>query len=340
LIVDGLQPGMKLQANSVYPFHVGRQGFAVATSNEPPTALTLAGLRLGTLPRYTDGPIGSPQRRLDGQPVSDAYRFFDRTNQRTTVGYFPFDDPPTQRWLRWTPGDGLDECVLVMRGSQGGGKPASLRDLQVWSRGPTVLLGAVLDWRGSNLRLQSETAAAVGSVPIVMSYPITLRDCTLSGGDAAVSLSQAIVALRDCKIEGQGRDGIRLRGASLDATNTFASFCPPQGRTFLRYLAGGEGDSVIRLDRAVVDYEDRGPIEALICSEAEPQHPTLLRITDLSAGLTGVDAGHPNPIVRLAPTASTAARCVVDGVASGASAGIVAGGGGWTLQGARPDDPR
>ena len=325
---------MRLSANTVYPLHLGRQGFAVATASEPPTVLTLAGLRLGTLPRYTDGPIGSPQRRLDGQPVNDAYRYFDRTDQRTTVGYFPFDDPPTQRWLRWTPGDGLDECVLVMRGSQGGGKPSSLRDLQVWSRGPAVLLGAVLDWRGSNLRLQSETAAAVGSVPIVMSYPITLRDCTLSGGDAAVSLSQAIVALRDCKIEGQGRDGIRLRGALLDASNLFASFCPPQGRTFLRYLAGGEGDSVIRLDRAVVDYEDRGPIEALICSEAEPQHPTLLRITDLSAGLTGVDAQHPNPIVRLDPTASTAARCVVDGVASGPSAGVVSGGQGWAVQAA------
>jgi hypothetical protein len=144
LIVDGLVPGMRLRANSVYPFHVSRQGFAVATSSEPPTPLTLAGLRLGTAPRYKPGGVGTNQVTLDGQPVSDAYRFFDRTDQRTTVGFFPFDDPPTQRWLRWTPGDGLDETVLVMRGSQGGGKPSSLRDLQVWSRGPAVLLGAVL----------------------------------------------------------------------------------------------------------------------------------------------------------------------------------------------------
>jgi len=335
LLVDGLTPGMKMAANTVYPFHVGRQGFAVATASEPPTPLVLAGLRIGTALRYKPGGVGTKQVVLDGSPATDAYRYFDRTDQRTTVGYLPLDDPPAQRWLRWTPGDGLDEMVLVMRGGQGGGKPARLSDLSIWSRGPAVLLGAVLDWRGVNLRLQSETAAAVGSVPVVMSYPITLRDCTLSGGDAAVSLSQAIVALRDCKIEGQGRDGIRLRGASLDASNLFASFCPPQGRSFLRYLAGGEGDSVIRLDRAVVDYEDRGPIEALVCSEAEPQHPTLLRITDLSAGLTGVDAAHPNPIVRLAPTASTAARCVVDGVASGAHGGIVSGGHGWSVS--QPD---
>lgn len=339
LIVDGLVPGMQLKANSVYPFHVGRQGFAVATSSDPPTPLTLAGLRLGTALRYKPGGVGTNQLTLDGTPATDAYRYFDRTDQRTTVGYLPLDDPPGQRWLRWTPGDGLDELLLVMRGSQGGGKPASLRDLSVWSRGPAVLLGAVLDWRGTNLRLQSETAAAVGSVPIVMSYPITLRDCTLSGGDAAVSLSQAIVALRDCKIEGQGRDGIRLRGASLDASNLFASFCPPQGRSFLRYLAGGEGDSVIRLDRAVIDYEDRGPIEALIVSEAEPQHPTSLRITDLSAGLTGPDASQPRPIVVLTPTTSGAARCVVDGVASGATTGVVAGGQGWRVITVTPATP-
>jgi hypothetical protein len=226
-----------------------------------------------------------------------------------------------------------------MRGSQGGGKPASLRDLQVWSRGPAVLLGAVLDWRGSNLRLQSETAAAVGSIPLVMSYPVTFRECTLSGGDAAVSLSQALVALRDCKIEGQGRDGIRLRGASLDATNTFAAFCPPQGRTFLRSIAGGEGDVVIRLERAVIDYEDRGPIDALIVCDAEPQHPTLLLVSDLSAGLTGVDAQHPNPIVRLtAAPAPGLATAVVGHVASGAHAGIVAGGGGWSVSQATPID--
>ncbi len=332
LVVDGLKPGMKLTANSVYPLHIGRQGLAVATTKEPPTSFTLAGLRLGTRPRYAVSSQGSAQTRIDGRTLDDAYRFFDRTDQRGTVGFFPFDDPAGQRWLRWTPGDGLDECVLVMRGGQGGGKPARLADLSAWSRGPAVLLGAVLDWRGDNLRLQSETGAAVGSVPIVMSYPITFRGCTLSGGDAAVSLSQAIIAMRDCKIESQGRDGIRLIGSSLDATNTFASFCPPQGLAFLRSFPGAEGDVVIRLDRAVIDYEDRGPRDALIVCDAEPQHPMMLRVSDLSAALTGVDADHPNPIVRLstAPRAGLA-KAVIGHVASGKHNGLVAGGAGWMV---------
>lgn len=327
-LVDGLKPGMALQANDVWPLHVGRQGFAVATSSEPPTPFVLAGLRLGTARRYRSASPGSTQLQLDGKPVTDAYRYFDRTDQRSTVGYLPLDDPVDRRWLRWVDGDSLDECLLAMRGGQGGGKPQRLSDLAVWSRGPAVLLGAVLDWRGANLRLQSETAAAVGSIPMVMSYPITLSGCTLLGGDAAASLSQALVALRDCKIESQGRDGIRLLGASLDATNTFASFCPPQGRTFLRSIAGSEGDVVIRLDRSILDFEDRGPSEALIVVQAEPQHPTTLRIRDLSAALTGPTPDDPRPIVRLE---GTGGRASIDGIASGPRSGVVAGGAGWSV---------
>ena len=328
---------MSLAGNFDLPLHVGRSGFNVATSADPPTPLTLAGLRLGTAPRYAVGRPGEPQRKTDGSAVTDRYRYFDRDDQTTTVGFFPFDDSPGQRWLTWTSGVGLNECVLAMRGSQGGDKPQRLADLQVWSRGPCVMLGAVLDWRGDNLRLQSETGAAVGSVPIVMAYPITLRGCTLSGGDAGVSLSSALVALRDCKIDGMGCDAIRLHGSSLDATNTFAVFVPPWGRTFLRSIPGGEGDVVIRLDRSIVDTEDRGPSEAMVVVAAETQHPIRLRITDLSVAMSGPSQADQRPLVILAPTTNPAAACSVDGVASGGHTSVIAGGRGWTMS--QPADP-
>jgi len=328
-IVDGLAPGQRLAANTTWPMVVGRQGFQQGTTTEPPTSLTLAGLHLTSAIRYRVGP-GGAQLTLDGKPANDDYRYFGRSDAANTNGFLPFTDPPTRRWLQWVAGDGRPECVLVIGLGQGGSKPQRLADMQIWSRGPAVLLGAVLDWRGDNLRLQSDTAAGLGSLPIVMAYPVTLRGCTLSGGDAAVSLSSSIAAMRDCKIEGSGRDGIRLRGATLDATSLFAAFLPPWNKSFLRSLQGGEGANVVRIQTACLDFEDRGPGEALFVVEAEPLHHKTVRIVDLTAALTGPTDTDPRPIVYLYGKSQAPSVCVVEGVSSGRRA-EVSGGKGWQI---------
>lgn len=281
-IIDGLAPGQSMAANCAWPFHLGRQGFAVATDPSPPTPLTLAGLRIGSKARYAFGNIGEPEARIDGGRINDRFRYIGEPGDSSTIAAITPYSYISEPYAEILAGDTLSEMAIVMGQGFRGGKPSRISDLSIWSRGPGILLGAVLDWRASNLRVQSETAAAIGSIPGVMSYPVTINDCTLSGGDAALSMSQALVALNDCKIEGGGRDCLRLRGGSLAAARLFAAFAAPQMKAFYRYEAGGEGDSISEFNRAVIDFEDRGVADTLFDIEAEHQYPTTAYLSRLS----------------------------------------------------------
>lgn len=327
---DAIPTNTSISANPDYPFHLGRAGYK---NVNPPINMTLGGLHISSTERYVSGIVGSQQKRIDGGVVNDAYRYFNRDDQQTTVGFLPFDDPLSQLWLKWVPGDGMPECMLIVPPMMGGDKPSMTRDIGIWSRGPAILLGAVLDWTTKDCYLQSETAVGIGSIPAMTSYVVTANNCTLAGGDSAISFGTGILNIQDCYFIGAGRDTIRLHGSTLNATNLFSSGTGPNGQSFLRYFPASEANITLKMTNVYLDYENWGVRDALIVVDPEMQFPLSLNVDNLSCALTGPSETSPRPVCRLSPMTGTKvkATCDINNTVTNACTMIVKDGQGWRV---------
>jgi hypothetical protein len=293
-VVD-VTPGHTFRANIVWPWHLGRSGYRGALGT-PPATITLAGYHLTTELRYRwTEELG----RADGGVINDLWRYFDRTNQETTIGFIPFDDPLEQRWLSFENGNGIRDCILIKALTEGGGQPNRLADLSIWGYGPSVVLGAVLNWRGDNLNLSSSSSMALCSAPTVISYPVILSNCIFSGHDAAISVGPMILHLDNPTIISQGRDGIRLFGSYATIRNLFSSFVNERSRSVLRYIPGGTGDLNITIDGAILDHENCGVSEALFVVTGDPYYAVTLRLKDVYTAKSGPNPNGVGPLMKL-----------------------------------------
>ena len=291
---ESFRPGRFFRRNEDWPFMVGKCGMKAATDQSAATPFILAGFHLYAGIRYSFD--SADLSRLDGGEINDAWQFFDRDDQASTIGYFPFDDTKLKPWVKWMDGDGLPSAVQIMALGQGGGSPNRLSGVSVWSRGSCVLLGAVLQWRGRDLWLGSETGAAIGTQRIVMNYPIILDNCILSSAaDVAYRGFGQIVTHANTYFKGQGSHAALLRGVSGTFHSPRAAFSHPSARSFLTLLPGDEGNTHLRIIDANLDAEDMGYNVAPFVFHQQPQHATEVVIDGVDVALSGPTQSSKRP---------------------------------------------
>ena len=226
----------------------GETSAAASNYETPPTDLTVCGLHTSAALRYADDePL---LRRGDGRPVDDNFRYF--ANDEGTLAFLPLTDHPAEADLRTA---GL--LVTVQHGGASGdarqrgygylkppeqiygiGRPR-VSDLTI-EPGPTWGAG-VVTWHTLNLLLQDLDCRggsyAVTDLFYGAQYPIDVRRCTLSGGEAAFAGSSNIVYMKDVTIDPVGRFGILLAGSNLQADHvTFRDPQTHQSQYYFRHV--------------------------------------------------------------------------------------------------------
>ena len=294
------EPGHRFKHNEDWPLCVGADGFAPASIDYPVTPLVLAGLHVSAKGRYAVGKPGDAQKRADGGVLTDSFRYFERSEADATVGYLPLDDAPTANtWtVRAHDARGQHANALFMRTKQGGGRPSAIKNLHVRSVGPAIALGAVLDLTLDNVRAESNESVGVGSWCIVASYPITLRNCWVTGGDAAYYGFRQIIWATDTTIGQSGRDAIRLRGCYSVWRGGLMKFVAPFAETLVNLLpeiyAGQH-----RFQDFVVDTEGPGFGTAVVEAWAAPGFGARVVVDGVEIGSTKRPDRPAVPLVKL-----------------------------------------
>ncbi|MDB5357249.1 MAG: hypothetical protein JWN24_3702 [Phycisphaerales bacterium] len=192
----------------------------------PPTDLTVCGLHMSAALRYADGE--KLLRRGNDSPTDDNSRYF--ANDDGAMAFLPLTDNPSENESKTA---GL--LVTVQHGSASGdagqkGYGYLKVPVQVWGIGaprvsdltlkPGPTWGAgVVNWHTLNLLLCNLDIRggfyAVGDLFYGAQYPCEVRNCLLSGSEAAFSGSSNVVYMKDVTIDPVGRFGILASGCNM-----------------------------------------------------------------------------------------------------------------------------
>ncbi|MFO0954384.1 MAG: hypothetical protein U0835_25140 [Isosphaeraceae bacterium] len=285
-------PGHRLRRNEDDPLVIGAEGGAAAANQFDPTPLTVFGLHVSARERYEVRSPGTAQRRA-GDPraaVDDRFRFFERSEADVTVGYLPLDDMKTTWTVDVHDQTGTPGSAIWMKTGQGGLWPSRVKELKLASRGPCLLLGAVLNFEIDHVRAQSYESTPVGSWRIVANYPVTLESCYLSGYDSGYYGFRQTLWANNTTIHQCGRDAWRLRGSNSSITRSFYGFITPWTErifTFLPDMAGG----IHTVTDAIIDTESGGMGRAVVEAWAHPTASTVLTFRQLRVAATGRTKG-------------------------------------------------
>jgi hypothetical protein len=191
----------------------------------PPTDITVCGLHTSAALRYADSE--KLLRRDDASITDDHFRYF--TNDDGTVALLPLTDSPDD-----SPSETSKLLVTIQHGNGAGdarqkgyglfkvpqqvygiGRPRisdiTLKPGPVWGVG-------ILNWHTLDMQLTHVDIRggfyAVGDLSHGAQYTLNVRDCMLSGSEAAFNGSSNIIYMKDVTIDPVGRYGMLLAGSS------------------------------------------------------------------------------------------------------------------------------
>ena len=264
-------------ADGTSQFLIGQAGtHAFGSIGAPVTNLGLYGLKLTRGKLYK--PAGSPgtkQSRLDdpSAPIDDLFRYFSSPPAPKSpggappvcIGYLKFDDPPGPTLqVRGETFDGVGFWIPKTPWQHIGQN--SVRDLHIFGAGqPAILLGTVLDWRGTNLTIFG-SMQAIGSLNLSASYPIRLEGCDLAGSDCAYYGYRQILHARSTTFAQGGRDTVRLKACDSSWRDTLIAATSPDADTAFRFLAEDYGGRH-RIEDCIVDNEGGRYASAIVYAE-------------------------------------------------------------------------
>ncbi len=225
---------------------------------------TVWGFRLSTGLVYAmDAPLPTLP---NGQPADDGARYLSApwTPGCGLVSFLPLDDPPGPTLRVQFAGD--DGCAFWVAGPSWTGKAhspgwQSVRNVSLFGRiQPPILLSNVLNFTASDVSSRG-ALNGLASMPLVASYPIAVERGHYEGRDAAVSLGQALVSLRDVQFHNGGACALRLAGCSGRVDGAFFPF--PPARCGIEVVDFGYGGQLV-VDGPMFDNEGQGFLEAAI----------------------------------------------------------------------------
>jgi hypothetical protein len=261
-----------------YAFQIAGQGEATGVEGATTTPVVLWGLRISTAPRPAD-------------PGTDTLRYF--TADATTLAYLPLTDAPS-RMLRMDCGpvaDGMPGGIFLLHADAFGGGIGGnfIGDLTIQGGSHGIALGAVTDFTAERVKCLGGMVAA-GSVPVVASYPVVLRDCRLTGYDAGVSLWRCDLQALSTNVERGGRTSVRILGGNPTIDGMMVNFVSPQAQLALDILASEYGG---RCDVRNLDVDNEGGAgftEAAVRCELFPLVKTRLNLSGLDVAVPGAGA--------------------------------------------------
>jgi hypothetical protein len=268
------KPGLRFKhTRARHPFLVGKDGATPDLHDGKVTPLRLHGLRVSRVAR--------------GKPANDAEAYLG--NDSDTVFFLPLTGRPG-RMIDLASGkaaDGAAGSAILLHGdgSLGGILSNAICDLRISGGAPGILLGGVLRFRMERVR-SGEGMVGLGSVPMVVSYPVTIRDCEFSGFDAAVSLWRCEVRATGIDLERGGQTAMRLHGCSADVSDCMVYFNSGVSDTAIDILRG-EGWGKYYFRNVNVDNEARGYDSAVIRCESSAYTRPYVDIDGLEASQVG-----------------------------------------------------
>jgi hypothetical protein len=257
-----------------------RHLFLVGTSGESPdldhgaiTPLDLYGLRVS--------------RAVRGKPAHDAQAYLEA--DADTVFYLPLTGAPgrTIDLATGRAADGMAGTAYLLHGDGylGGIDSNAITDLRITGGAPSVLLGGVRRFRIERVRA-GDGMVGLGSLPMVVSYPVTIRDCELSGFDAAVSLWRCEVRASGLDLERGGQTSMRFHGCSASVQDCMFYFNSGIAETAVDILRG-EGWGRYSLRNLNVDNEGHGFERAVVRCESPAYTRGVLAIDGLEVSRAG-----------------------------------------------------
>ena len=271
-----------------WPLQIGVSG--MGPDQAVPTPLGLAGIWIGCQPRYAWG--SSPQARLDGQPMADGLRYASRLDPGF-VAYLDATSPPGQRWMSLLDSTGSPWAAQICRGAPVGGEPNAIRNLYLSGRGDSVLIGSGLNTLIDHCRLESGYGNAIGSVHGQNSYPVTVRDCDLTGNvDAAIRVDRQALNLIGGQVRAYGRHGVWIRSMGVTIERTFFGEVSPQTEAVIRWLPGtGYNSPALTVANVNVDNESATAWQRSALVVDQP--PDAATRVDIRNFVTGKTQGRP-----------------------------------------------
>jgi hypothetical protein len=270
------RPGLRFtNGRSRYPFLVGVLGENPDPNSARITPLNLYGLRVS--------------RAVRGRPANDAEAYLKDDDD--TVFYLPLTGPPGRAidlaTGRAAGGQGGTAVLLHTGGYLGGVNMNAVTDLHV-TGSPGVLIGGVLRFRMERVRLTGGMVG-FGSLPIVVSYPVILRDCEFNGFDAAVSLFRCELRGSGIDFERWGQTALRLHGCSASMQDMMFFFETVVSESAVDILRG-EGWGRYRFRNLNIDSEARGFGRAVVRCEPSTLTQGVLDIDGLAVSKAGKTA--------------------------------------------------
>jgi hypothetical protein len=260
----------------------------------------ICGFALYSRARYADDGPGRPQRRLDGRPINDRLRYFDG-DATDLIGLLDLTDPPTgERYadrlltVLGPPGSMIRNSsafVMAREHERIGLFPFGIERMVLEGPGDCVAIGAALtlDFRDSAFKA-GPSGRAIGSWNFGASYFNRVRDCSLSGGEAAFYAFYGMWDLENLNIGIHGRNTFWAVNSSVAIRRVFMGDGGTPERVF--YAVGCPR---LLIDDVEVDIENgKFPTTAIIearSSIAMGAYVEQIKIRDLSVG--GVKIGIP-----------------------------------------------
>jgi len=204
---------------------------------EPPTDITVSGLHTANVLRYADLP--TLRRRTGDGAADDAYRYF--TNDHGTLAFLPLTDCPADtemttvgRLITVQHGDAAGDAqqkgfgylnVPACTCGIGGQRVSEMTIVPGPTWGVGIVTWNLIDSKIWNLDLRGGYYA-IGDLFMGAQYTYDIRDCLLSGSEAAYNGMSNIAYLRNVTINPVGRCGLLLSGSNCVLDNV--RFIDPQ----------------------------------------------------------------------------------------------------------------
>lgn len=282
-------PGARLKSPDGFaPFLIGAGREMAGLDAGEMTDCTVFGLRVTRGLLYD--PASDVQTLLLDPPtrITDEIQFFSThplvLPAGSLVGLLPLTDAPDGRpevavdfggrgSLVWCPPQGDTRCENVL-----------VRDVSLEGRcQPSFLAGQLFGLHLERVAAGGSASQGFGTLPLQVSYEVTLRDCRFSGSDAAlVSWRQMLSADRP-QIDVAGRDGFRVLGGDGSWVDGRIWRVSEWTETAWRSV-GHDNGAHWRIVGLSVDNEEAGKpiLDAIVSAEQGPIQPGDLTIDGLS----------------------------------------------------------
>ena len=297
--------GLSLIADDWRPFFLGYSADGERGGGFH-TDITFYGFLIAKGLRYKNNGAGQPQRCVDstlvigGQVPNDAFRYYGLSRYDTISGdslvrFSTIESPSSlDRMVTFNEGPGLSERMysgyLINEGAWlsglGGMSSISLKGLTIGGKGHAqlIVVGGVLAAQIRDVR-SFDGWHGIGSVNLGANYTVDVRDCLLSGTDAAYYGYWQVLNAQNLFFESYGNTIMRMVGSNLSLRDYFAG-ASGTADTFFRFHASSYGGGYALSD-GYVNMEGDTLTGSSIHLDLEPYSQNYLSLKNTHFGTTG-----------------------------------------------------